>query len=452
MRPGPAQPPPAPTEAELKALTLRELGRPMGVLLRLRWVMVSADLALVGFFLLGDPSTWRAWLLAATGAAIGLLAAWDHRRKRVEGLGPRAILSLIASVWGIHTAIIVVTGGIESPFILLYMPVAAVAGTALGDLSLLAVLLGAQLVTVWTLATVASLADGPLLVPALLHGGLTSNPAWRWTISIVATFVLPVAATFGLRIRAALDRAVMAAAHARHEALESMRERNRALLDLSGALAHELKNPLASISGLSSLLARKLPESGREAEQMGVLQGEVRRMAAIVEEFLNFSRPVQALTLREIAASKLVEEVIVLHEGAAIERGVTLAGTCGPGVSCRCDPRKLKQILGNLVGNALEATPRGGRVELRASEQDGARVVFEVEDTGVGLADAVRSRLFTAGATTKALGSGLGLVIARAIAEQHGGTLVLADRDCGGCVARVELPCDPPVEAPVEGG
>lgn len=440
---GPAGPAPSdapPSATELKALTLRELGRPLGVLLRLRWVILTAELILVAVFMASGAAAWRMWLLGLTGTALTALSAWDHRQRRSREVTPGRILALISSVWTLHTAIIVATGGIESPFLMLYLPVAAVAGSAVGELRLLALLLGAEISAVWLFAIAAALGASDVLLPTALSGGQTAAPLWRWTVAATLTVVLPVAALFGLRIRAALDRAVVAAAFARQEALLSMRDRNRALMDLSGALAHELKNPLASIAGLATLLARKMPEAGREAEQMGVLQGEVRRMTLIVEEFLNFSRPMQALAVREVPLEPLLAEVVVLHEGLALARGVALQTRCEAELRCACDSRKIRQILGNLVGNAIEASSEGQVVRLRAAAQGDAHIALVVDDDGAGLSDVVRSRLFTPGATSKALGSGLGLVIARAIAEQHGGTLELRNRPDGGCSATVLLP------------
>ena len=113
-----------------------------------------------------------------------------------------------------------------------------------------------------------------------------------------------------LIIRASLDRVARLAATTKLELVESMRERNAELMNLSGALAHELKNPLASIQGLSGLMARKLEPESKEAEQMGVLLGEVKRMASILDEFLNFSRPLSDLSVQSVSPDELVEDVV----------------------------------------------------------------------------------------------------------------------------------------------
>ena len=105
-----------------------------------------------------------------------------------------------------------------------------------------------------------------------------------------------------------------------------------------------------------------------------------------------------------------------------------------------CDPQKAKQALLNLVQNALDATPDGGAVEIRTALPDDATAVIQVLDDGPGLAPAIVGRLFVPGVTTKERGSGLGLVVARSIAEQHGGRLALANRAGGGCVATLTMP------------
>jgi signal transduction histidine kinase len=171
-------------------------------------------------------------------------------------------------------------------------------------------------------------------------------------------------------------------------------------------------------------------------------------MGTVLDEFLNFSRPVDSLAVREVEPGRLIAEVASLHEGVAVERDIALKTETASSTSLRADPRKLKQVLVNLVQNALDATPRGGSVVLRARSDTASSTTFEVSDTGAGIDEEVRARLFRPGTTTKPEGSGLGLVIARSIAEQHGGTLELVDRAEGGCVAVFRVPTQDPSDEP----
>lgn len=177
---------------------------------------------------------------------------------------------------------------------------------------------------------------------------------------------------------------------------------------------------------------------------MQVLLAEVRRMGSTLNELLSFSRPVTSLASARVHLASLLGEVVVLHEGLALKEGVTMRVDPGDALPVFCDPRKVKQVITNLLQNALWATPRGGLVTLRTAHGTGRTARILVEDTGPGLAPQVRDRLFVPGVTTKPEGSGIGLVIARAIAEQHGGSLSLVDRPEGGCVAELILPLDPP--------
>jgi signal transduction histidine kinase len=202
----------------------------------------------------------------------------------------------------------------------------------------------------------------------------------------------------------------------------------RELVELSGEIAHELKNPLASIKGLAALLARDV-EAGKAAERLTVL------MQVTLDEFLNFSRPLAPITRVPVALGALADEVVAVCEGVARARGVVVDAEVGA-VSVSGDERKLRQLLVNLVQNAIEASPQGSRVDVVAAAGDPVRI--EVRDRGAGLAPGVDP--FGPGVTTKVKGSGLGLTIARALVQQHGGAIALVPRDGGGTVARVELP------------
>ena len=430
-------------EAEVRALTTRELGQTVRFLLRARFLGVGVLGVLGALTVIGGPPGWQAGFMFTAAAVIAGVAAWDHRRLAGVEVRPADHAWLLGSVMLIQTAIILPTGGAASPLQVAYVPVATLAGVGLGRQPYTFRVFGLALALVWTFAVLAASGLGPEPAPHLL--GLVPEAAPRapyvWAQAVMLSFAILVGGTFGMFHRGALDRAVRAAAVARREALSAIQARNREFHDLSHALAHELKNPLASIQGLAGLMARKLPEGSREAEQAGVILGEARRMGGIVDELSSFARPAQGLAVRPIVAERLAADLLTLHEGLASQRNVRLRLETEPGVpECHADDRKLTQVLVNLLQNALEATPAGGSVTLRVGPRPGGGVMFTVDDTGPGLAEEMRGRLFVAGATTKPTGNGLGLRIARAIAEQHGGTLRLEDRPGGGCRALLEVP------------
>ncbi len=163
-------------------------------------------------------------------------------------------------------------------------------------------------------------------------------------------------------------------------------------------------------------------------------------MEEILQSFLTFSRPLSPLSQQKVDLKDLCESVLALHEGMAHGKNVSLKLSAAGPVLASCDSRKVRQILINLVQNALEASPSGATIELvlLPGPSGGARV--EVRDRGPGIAPDVSAHLFQPGATTKERGTGLGLALARGLARQHAGELSLEDRDGGGCTATLTLP------------
>jgi two-component system, NtrC family, sensor histidine kinase HydH len=275
-----------------------------------------------------------------------------------------------------------------------------------------------------------------------LGGGLAGLPASHYYVhaSVLAAVTLGVGQISHL-LSNAFASSFRRAMSARHELLVSYAERVKELTTLSAEIAHELKNPLASIKGLSGLLTQNVSDE-RGSERLRVLRREIDRMQSVLEEFLNFSRPLVPLSLKRCDLAELGQEVVALHEGLARQRAVRLACE-GLELGVDCDPRKVKQILINLVQNALEATPANGEVSVSVRER-GEDAIVEVVDDGSGLPLDLGD-VFEPGITSKSGGAGIGLTIARALARQHGGELSLAAREAGGTRAELRLPKHPQV-------
>ncbi len=215
------------------------------------------------------------------------------------------------------------------------------------------------------------------------------------------------------------------ALHARDEERETL---------LAG-IAHEVRNPLGALDLFAGLLSEEL--AGRpEAAHVARIRAELADLSKVVEEFLDYARarpPVR----EEVDLRLLLAEVADVAQPLASERKVSLS-VDGAGTA-RADREQLRRAAVNLVRNAVEAAPVASEVEVVASTADGEAVI-EVRDRGPGLAADARASLFRPFFTTKERGTGLGLALAKKVADAHGGTLALDDRAGGGTVARLAVP------------
>ena len=221
-------------------------------------------------------------------------------------------------------------------------------------------------------------------------------------------------------------------------------ERLAAVGEMAAKIAHEIRNPLASISGSIQLLrgggAEAVdPESGR---LMDIVVRETDRLNGLITDFLLYSRP-SPPAKKEVVARAVLEEVVQLLQGnVAADIKMEVQGAADLFVSA--DPAQLRQVLWNLASNALEAMPEGGALDLSvaleaadlsqesagfvrkgAKERAGCakRVRITVRDSGEGMPSAVREQIFEPFFTTKKEGTGLGLATVYRIAESHGGEI-----------------------------
>jgi signal transduction histidine kinase len=255
-------------------------------------------------------------------------------------------------------------------------------------------------------------------------------------LAVLALGILGMAAIFYVQHRHLAEVKAL-------EAEMDRRERLSTLGNMAAAVAHEIRNPLNAVSmGLQRLRGEFQPAEADEYRRLlDLVQGEVRRLNAIVEDFLSLGRPL-SLKPAPIAIPALFDEVLQLAEGEARASGIRIERALARELpALQADRDRIKQVLLNLVLNALQAMPGGGTLTLGASASAGS-LTLEVADTGGGIPAEVLGRLFEPYVTTKAKGLGLGLAIARRIVEAHGGRIEAGNRPEGGSRFRVTLPVE----------
>jgi len=225
----------------------------------------------------------------------------------------------------------------------------------------------------------------------------------------------------------------------RADQLEALRAHDRrlaALGEMSAVLGHELRNPLASLKGHAQLVLERMGEGERSRKNAERVVAEAIRLERLMGQILEFAR---TGTL-ELADSSPIELVNAAVAEAADPR-ITVESSRAP-ERWRFDRARMEQVLVNLLTNAAEATPEGGRIEVSLSAQN-RRLAIAVRDTGPGFgpdADGDVSHVFEPFRTTgKIYGTGLGLAIARRIVVAHGGTIRAENVAGGGALVVVEL-------------
>jgi signal transduction histidine kinase len=266
------------------------------------------------------------------------------------------------------------------------------------------------------------------------------------TFQVVA-FVVGLLAQSELRLRERQEKTARELADAYRELRESFQHLSRAdrlssLGELSAGIAHEIKNPLASIRGSLEIVAAEFPASHPKHEFVEIMEKELDQLNRIVTEFLDFARaprPVRApCDVREVIGS-----LKVLCSKEAARHSVELAVEAPeilPELSL--DASQVQQALLNVVLNGIQAMPRGGRLAVALTPWNGG-LRIEIRDQGPGIPLEQRPRIFDPFFTTKARGTGLGLPIARKLIRAQGGDILLReDYDGPGAAFVIELPSE----------
>ena len=237
-----------------------------------------------------------------------------------------------------------------------------------------------------------------------------------------------------------LDRTDQKLAHAALIQAEHLAATGR----LAASIAHEINNPLEAVTNLLYLIRHERDETARNAYLL-TAESELARVSEIAANTLRFYRDPKGKS--RVGLSPLLHSVVGLFQGRIVVRGIELQVRCEDAAEVTASQGELRQVLVNLIGNALDAMPAGGRLTIRCRSfartlgdlQPGAGIC--IADTGTGMSSDVLRRAFEPFYTTKgSAGTGLGLWLSREIAKKHGFKLLVKSKPTRGTVFGIYMP------------
>jgi two-component system sensor histidine kinase PilS (NtrC family) len=230
----------------------------------------------------------------------------------------------------------------------------------------------------------------------------------------------------------------------RYEQNARLQQRLAAVGEMAAGIAHEIRNPLASISGSMQMLRQELPLSADQAQLMDIVLKESERLNQTIKSFLAYARP-QRFSLQKLDLRLIVQETAMLLRNSTEvgeQHDVEVRQASGP-VMVQADEGQVRQIIWNLATNGLRAMPNGGTLCLSAGVEDvpeGHAAVLRVEDAGVGIKPEDVDSIFQPFRGSFGKGTGLGLAIVHRIVTDYGGQIDVSPRHGGGTVFRVTFP------------
>ena len=223
---------------------------------------------------------------------------------------------------------------------------------------------------------------------------------------------------------------------------QHMRQADRlaAVGRLSANMAHEIRNPLASISGAVEALSRDLPPDHTRGQLVEIVLRESARLNQIVGDFLEYARPAPMIPL-EINMAEILDEVLLLIEHRSLPANLKVVREYGDTLPTRADPQRFRQAIWNLCLNAVQAMPEGGELRVSArSLRERGRLQICIADTGQGISDSDLPHIFEPFFSTKPEGSGIGLALVYRVVEEHGGSIEVRSRVGEGTTFVLTLP------------
>ncbi|MFH1386754.1 MAG: ATP-binding protein [bacterium] len=213
---------------------------------------------------------------------------------------------------------------------------------------------------------------------------------------------------------------------------------------IAAGMAHEIKNPLASIKGLTQILPENLDDKEFIKKYNDIVPRQLDRINRIVEDLLAFGQP-KNLAVSEVRVDKILDEVVRLVENQCRKADIEIIRDYQPIPPIQADEERLTQAFLNIILNAVQSMPKGGALTIRTNQltnlqTNQPQLAIELSDTGAGIPPEKLAKIFDPFYTTKERGSGLGLSVTYRIIKEHGGEIVVTSQEGEGTTFKICLP------------
>ncbi len=408
----------------------------LSMLMGLRLLVLSIFLGVTAIFYSGGlPAGGFSSRVALTALVAAFAAAlvFAILLRRGRALDRVALAQLVTDqiTW---TAFVYITGGVSSGGTSLY-GLTCLSGAILLGLrgAIVAAISGVTAYGLLCVAFVADLLPRPTDQPMEAYATHWSEVRYPLMVNVLAlAFVTLLASYLAERLRTTGGRLAQATARAEEA------ERLAALGRIAAALAHEIRNPLGSIAGSIELLRTGGTLSAQDQELCGIITRETARLNDLINDMLDLSRPrTPARSRFDIAL--LARDVVALAAQSGRGSDVTVRYE-GPDVAdVDADPAQMRQVLWNLLRNAVQASAAGDEVLVHL-EAEPTRVVLAISDNGPGIPSEAKGRLFDAFFTTRSHGVGIGLAVVKRILDDHAFSIEVDSAAEHGTTFRVAIP------------
>lgn len=343
-----------------------------------------------------------------------------------------------------HVIVLAVSGGIASPMLAFGFPLASAGMVVVADKKQkIALAIGFTLA--YALLAIVSVQPWGGPPPPFTHEGAFTS-TYFVTMGCVAALAVVGSLRMGMVVTGAYARVAEELAARREQICEASSNHSRMLEGVAARLAHEMNNPLASIKALSAHVARSCTDE-KTAERVAIVAAEADRLRTIVDGFVTFTRSLDDLRPTTLRPYDIARELATILESRLADRGQTIEVIGDEKLELEADPQKLRQAFHNLLQNAMEASPAGATITVAVVLTKNELVRVRVIDHGEGMTPEVLERIARPHFSTRQGQSGLGIALARAIVEQHGGVLRFESEPSRGTTATVELPHRTPPRA-----